>query len=107
MYGWLENLANGDLEIAARSACVLDAGGMDSLFPDELLKHVDILSPNESELAHLTGMQTESFELIYLVVAKCQKLSDISQLIGETISCPLLRKASLSTPYFVPDGDIL
>ncbi|XP_024967084.1 uncharacterized protein LOC112506963 [Cynara cardunculus var. scolymus] len=100
MCGWPQNLANDDLEIvknagivllqreipdsiniqvakAARSAgvpVILDAGGMDSPIPDELLKHVDILSPNESELARLTGMQTESFKQISLAVAKCHKL---------------------------------
>lgn len=53
---------------------ILDAGGMDSPIPVELLKHVDILSPNESELARLTGMETESFEQISLAVAKCHQL---------------------------------
>lgn len=53
---------------------ILDAGGVDAPIPMELLKHVDILSPNESELARLTGMKTESFEEISLAVAKCHKL---------------------------------
>ncbi|KAL7591890.1 hypothetical protein Lser_V15G35037 [Lactuca serriola] len=100
MCGWPENLANDDLETvknagivllqreipdsiniqvakAARNAgvpVILDAGGMDSPIPVELLKHVDILSPNESELARLTGMETESFEQISLAVAKCHQL---------------------------------
>ncbi|KAI3695297.1 hypothetical protein L1987_78292 [Smallanthus sonchifolius] len=100
MCGWPDDLDNTDLEIvknagivllqreipdsiniqvakAARSAgvpVILDAGGMDAPVPVELLKHVDILSPNESELARLTGMQTESFEQISLAVAKCHKL---------------------------------
>nr|XP_043620804.1 ribokinase [Erigeron canadensis] len=62
---------------AARSAgvpVILDAGGMDAPIPVELLKHVDILSPNETELARLTGMQTETFEEISLAVAKCHEL---------------------------------
>ncbi|KAK9070569.1 hypothetical protein SSX86_010971 [Deinandra increscens subsp. villosa] len=100
MCGWPENLDDSDLEIvknagivllqreipdsiniqvakAARSAgvpVILDAGGMDAPVPAQLLKHVDILSPNESELARLTGMQTESFEQISLAVAKCHQL---------------------------------
>ncbi|XP_071698391.1 ribokinase [Rutidosis leptorrhynchoides] len=99
MFGWNDHLDNNDLDIvknagivllqreipdsvniqvakAARSAgvlVILDAGGMDAPIPFELLKHVDILSPNESELARLTGMETESFEQISLAVAKCHK----------------------------------
>ncbi|KAI7746383.1 hypothetical protein M8C21_011909 [Ambrosia artemisiifolia] len=67
----------GANQAAARSAgvpVILDAGGMDAPIPVELLKHVDILSPNESELARLTGMPTESFEQISLAVAECHKL---------------------------------
>ncbi|XP_021773927.1 uncharacterized protein LOC110737884 [Chenopodium quinoa] len=59
---------------AARNAgvpVILDAGGMDSPFPPELLKFVDILSPNESELSRLTGMPTESFEQVSQAVTKC------------------------------------
>lgn len=62
---------------AARSSgvpVILDAGGMDAPFPQELLNYVDILSPNESELDRLTGMPTESFEQISHAVLKCHKL---------------------------------
>ena len=43
---------------------------MDALFPQELLDFIDILSPNESELGHLTGMATESFEQMTQAVVK-------------------------------------
>ncbi|KAH7512750.1 hypothetical protein FEM48_Zijuj12G0123500 [Ziziphus jujuba var. spinosa] len=62
---------------AARSAgvpVILDAGGVDAPIPQELLNFVDILSPNESELARLTGMPTESFEQISQAVAKCHEM---------------------------------
>uniref|UniRef100_A0A7N0TJL7 Ribokinase n=1 Tax=Kalanchoe fedtschenkoi TaxID=63787 RepID=A0A7N0TJL7_KALFE len=62
---------------AARSAgvpVILDAGGMDAPIPPELLKFVDILSPNETELARLTGMPTESFEQISQAVDKCYEM---------------------------------
>ncbi|KAA8524057.1 hypothetical protein F0562_010512 [Nyssa sinensis] len=62
---------------AARSAgvpVILDAGGVDAPIPPELLSFVDILSPNESELARLTGMPTESFEQISQAVEKCHKM---------------------------------
>ncbi|OWM81010.1 ribokinase [Punica granatum] len=58
---------------AARSAgvpVILDAGGMDTPIPPELLSYVDIFSPNESELARLTGMPTESFEDVGRAVRK-------------------------------------
>lgn len=58
---------------------ILDAGGMDAPVPVELLKHVDIFSPNESELARLTGMQTESFDQISLAVDKCHKLVSLNK----------------------------
>lgn len=62
---------------AARSAgvpVILDAGGVDSPIPAELLKYLDILSPNESELARLTGMPTESFEQISQAAMKCHEM---------------------------------
>ncbi|RDX86097.1 rbsK, partial [Mucuna pruriens] len=62
---------------AARNAgvpVVLDAGGMDGPIPPQLLNFVDILSPNETELARLTGMPTESFEEIARAALKCHEL---------------------------------
>lgn len=62
---------------AAKSALVpviLDAGGVDMPIPSELLKFIDVLSPNESELARLTNMPTESIEQINQAVGKCHEL---------------------------------
>lgn len=62
---------------AARSAgvpVILDAGGVDAPVPRELLSFVDIFSPNESELARLTGIKTDSFEQISQAVAKCHQM---------------------------------
>lgn len=62
---------------AARSAgvpVILDAGGMDTPIPHELLSSVDIFSPNETELARLTAMPTESFEQICQAVAKFHEM---------------------------------
>ncbi|KAL6506883.1 hypothetical protein OROHE_022320 [Orobanche hederae] len=62
---------------AARSAhvpVILDAGGVDAPIPIELLKFIDILSPNETELARLTNMPTESFEQIGHAVGECHKM---------------------------------
>ncbi|KAG8386491.1 hypothetical protein BUALT_Bualt03G0154100 [Buddleja alternifolia] len=68
---------NIQVAMAARSACVpviLDAGGVDSPIPQELLNFIDVLSPNETELARLTNMPTESFEQISQAVGKCHKM---------------------------------
>ncbi|KAL3503055.1 hypothetical protein ACH5RR_037504 [Cinchona calisaya] len=62
---------------AARSAgvpVILDAGGVDSPIPPELVTVVDILSPNETELSRLTKMPTEDFEQIRQAVGKCHKM---------------------------------
>eukprot|EP00262_Sarcandra_glabra_P007565 TRINITY_DN20455_c0_g1_i1.p1 TRINITY_DN20455_c0_g1~~TRINITY_DN20455_c0_g1_i1.p1 ORF type:complete len:370 (-),score=100.90 TRINITY_DN20455_c0_g1_i1:112-1221(-) len=59
---------------AARSAgvpVILDAGGMEGSIPAELLSFVDIFSPNETELARLTGMTTDTFEQITQAAVKC------------------------------------
>lgn len=53
---------------------ILDAGGMDAPIPPELLMFVDILSPNETELARLTGMPTDTFEEIGRAVDKCYEM---------------------------------
>ncbi|KAL8031955.1 hypothetical protein ABFX02_13G062200 [Erythranthe guttata] len=97
---WPENLRREDLEVvqsagivllqreipdsvniqvakAARSAhvpVILDAGGVDAPIPRELLNFIDILSPNETELARLTNMPTETFEQISQAVGKCHEL---------------------------------
>ncbi|KAK6134437.1 hypothetical protein DH2020_031816 [Rehmannia glutinosa] len=97
---WPESLSQEDLEVvknagivllqreipdsvniqvakAARSArvpVILDAGGVDAPIPLELLKFIDILSPNETELARLTNMPTESFEQISQAVGECHKM---------------------------------
>jgi len=53
---------------------IVDAGGMDAPVPGELLSLVDIFSPNETELARLTGMPTETFEQINQAAGECHKM---------------------------------
>ena len=62
---------------AAKSAgvpVIMDAGGMDAPVPRDLLSLVDIFSPNETELARLTGMPTETFEQISQAAGECHKM---------------------------------
>lgn len=44
------------LGASAGVTVVLDCGGADADVDPELLKHLTIISPNESELANLTGV---------------------------------------------------
>lgn len=87
---------------AARSAgvpVILDAGGVDAPIPAELLKYVDILSPNETELARLTGMQTDSFEQISQAVVKCHELVSLEIHMQELLSTLAPAKISLFAFY--------
>lgn len=73
----IPDFVNHQVAKAARSAgvpVILDAGGMDTPIPHELLSSVDIFSPNETELARLSGMPTENFEQICQAVAKFHKM---------------------------------
>ncbi len=51
----------------------LDAGGIEAPISDALLKSVTVLSPNETELARLSGMATESEEQIEAAARKLQE----------------------------------
>lgn len=53
---------------------ILDAGGVETPVPKELLNFVDFFSPNETELARMTGMSTGTFEQISLAVIKCYEM---------------------------------
>lgn len=43
---------------------LLDAGGIDSELSPELLSHISIISPNETELSRLTGMPTDTLDKV-------------------------------------------
>ena len=45
---------------AAGAVVVMDAGGADGPIDEELLQLVTVLSPNETELRRLAGVDTES-----------------------------------------------
>ena len=54
------NLVAARAAAAAGVPVVLDAGGADDPLPDDLLRLITVLSPNETELARLTGRATGS-----------------------------------------------
>lgn len=53
---------------------ILDVGGVEAPIPKELIGYVDILSPNETELARLTGMPTDSFQQITRAAIRCHEM---------------------------------
>ena len=63
-FGIKLNLCHLQAAKGAGVPVILDAGGKEGPVPVELIKLVDIFSPNETELARLTGMPTETFEQI-------------------------------------------
>jgi pfkB family carbohydrate kinase len=53
---------------------LLDAGGADAPLPDALLRHISILSPNETELSRLTGLPTEGdVQLLAAAQVLCER----------------------------------
>ncbi|KAJ1688351.1 hypothetical protein LUZ63_019741 [Rhynchospora breviuscula] len=68
------NLQVAQAAKAAGVPVIMDAGGMDAPIPSELISLIDIFSPNETELARLTGMPTDTFEQISQAATKCHKL---------------------------------
>lgn len=54
------NLAAAKIASAARVPVILDAGGAMGPLPKELLSRLAVLSPNETELARLTNLPTET-----------------------------------------------
>lgn len=68
------NLEAAKIAKSADVPVVMDAGGAEGPIPDELLQCVTVLSPNETELARLTGMPTNSLEEILQAAAKIQEM---------------------------------
>ncbi len=52
---------------------VLDAGGADRPLPPTLLAQLDVLSPNETELARLSGVRTDSHDQVLAAVQVLQR----------------------------------
>ena len=56
------NLEVAKAAYSRRIRVILDVGGDDGAMDMEILKYLDIISPNETELQRITGMPTESDE---------------------------------------------
>jgi len=68
------NLEAAKIAKSADVPVIMDAGGAEGPIPDELLKGVTVLSPNETELARLTAMPTNSLKEILQAAAKVQEM---------------------------------
>ncbi|KAH9326527.1 hypothetical protein KI387_006705, partial [Taxus chinensis] len=55
---------------SANVPVILDAGGMEDPIPEDLLKSITILSPNETELFRLTGMPTDTIDQVIEAATK-------------------------------------
>ncbi|KAL3140698.1 hypothetical protein ABBQ32_005254 [Trebouxia sp. C0010 RCD-2024] len=68
------NLEVAKLGSSAGVTVVLDCGGADADMNPELLKHLTIISPNESELANLTGMPTDGHDQVVAAARHVQEM---------------------------------
>eukprot|EP00879_Flechtneria_rotunda_P013469 GHRR01014063.1.p1 GENE.GHRR01014063.1~~GHRR01014063.1.p1 ORF type:complete len:365 (+),score=170.54 GHRR01014063.1:1194-2288(+) len=66
------NLQVAKAAAAAGVPVVLDAGGMDAPIADELLQHLTVISPNETELQRLTGLPVSSEQQLLAAAASLQ-----------------------------------
>lgn len=69
------DLCEGGVQLGSSAGVtvVLDCGGADADMNPELLKHLTIISPNESELANLTGkgnLRIQTYALLVSLVIK-------------------------------------
>ncbi|GLJ06086.1 hypothetical protein SUGI_0031560 [Cryptomeria japonica] len=64
------NIEVAKIAKSANVPVILDAGGMDDPIPDDLLKSITILSPNETELLRLTGMPTDTVDQVVEAATK-------------------------------------
>lgn len=91
---------NIELAKIANSSSVpvyLDAGGIDEPVSDDLISLVDVISPNETELARLTGLATDTDEGVKLAVEKLKT---------KGISKVLVKMGAKGSILFTPDYEI-
>lgn len=68
------NIEVAKIAKSANVPVILDAGGMEGPIPDDLFKCITILSPNETELARLTGVPTDSTDQVIVAATKCLEM---------------------------------
>jgi ribokinase len=87
---------------AAGVPVVLDAGGVDAPLSPELLQHLSIISPNETELQRLTGMPTGSKNELLAAAAALQKTAAEQQQQQQGDGLQVLLKLGTAGSVMVP-----
>ena len=102
------NLEVAQLCKAANVPVILDAGGSDEALAPELLACIGTLSPNETELARLTGLPTGTTADVVLAASQLLRQGASSVLVkrgtqGSLLlqgNTPLIHKNALVYRYF-------
>ncbi|KAH6557182.1 hypothetical protein KP509_1Z130200 [Ceratopteris richardii] len=68
------NIEAAKIACSANVPVILDVGGADTPIPEEFLQYVSVLSPNETELARLTGAPVNTIEDCIQAARQCQKM---------------------------------
>jgi hypothetical protein len=88
---------------AAGVPVLLDAGGVDTPLSPELLQHLTIISPNETELQRLTGLPTGSEEeLLIAAAALQQRAAEQSKQQQQGVGLQVLLKLGIAGSMMVP-----
>ncbi|KAF8073119.1 hypothetical protein HT031_000780 [Scenedesmus sp. PABB004] len=103
------NVAVAEAAAAAGVPVVLlDAGGVDAPLSGELLRHLTVISPNETELQRLTGLPTAS-EAELLAAAAALQRAAVEQRGGGGGAAPavLLKLGAAGSMLLGPDGAVV
>lgn len=92
------NLAAIKLAAAARVPVVLDAGGAEGPLPPAMLTGITVLSPNETELARLTGLPTATDEQVLVAARRVQ---------AQGVGSILVKLGARGCLLVQPDGTVL
>lgn len=68
------NIEAAKIARGASVPVVMDAGGFDEPLPQDLLKAITVLSPNETELSRITGLPCDTLEQVLVAAAKIQEV---------------------------------
>eukprot|EP00249_Psilotum_nudum_P028917 c38933_g1_i1 orf=215-1207(+) len=103
------NLEAAKIAKAAHVPIILDAGGMEGPILEDLLKCITVFSPNETELARLTGMPTETLEAVICAAKKCQEMGvgQVLVKLGEQGSVFLTEHGQLYMQPCVPAQNVV
>lgn len=97
-------MMHSQIASAAGVPVILDAGGVDTPLPRDILPHLSILSPNESELSRITGLPVISEADAEQAAQQLVKLGVDQVLVKLGSKGSLLVTGREGIPAFLPDG---